>query len=65
MLTHVGESWNKLLKSTEDEGGDYNYEDLHDDCQLIKNLILTLSQAQVMEIKDYEVTQKTTPWTLS
>ena len=36
VLTCVGDSWDKLSKSTKDEGGDYSCEDLHDGCKLIK-----------------------------
>lgn len=32
----MGNSWDKLLGPPEDEGGDYNYKDLHDGCELVK-----------------------------
>ena len=36
MIIHVVDSWDQLLGPKKDEGGDYNCEDLHDGCKLIK-----------------------------
>ena len=40
MLTRVGDSWDELSGPPEDEGDDYNCEDLHDVCKLIRRISL-------------------------
>ena len=57
MSTCVGDSWDKLQGPPEDDSGDYNCEDLLDDCKLIK-------QAYFLDYDKHNSWQLKTTWLL-